>query len=351
MTEYFYNEYDTNKKTKKKAILHISGLNSTPVYPLSYNYARAILIFHKPWEGGRKDSLKNKQHVLHECTHFLKSKRCPTTIKQAYTRAKIRYESGIDFFQDNKKDDDTNHLSNDHIDEELQMLIEYSNSFQRKFKDNSEIDRFKYDIGVNYDWCKFNIENGGDTWLLEEIEKHNNWNQDTLLDNGEALKESEILNLPTKQDGSKYNMKDLKGNQQAIVCTVIQHLTKWIDYANGKNNSYQPLRMTVLGKAGTGKSYVINTVVTEIRNLTKQNNSVVVVAPMGTSAYNIDGQTIHQQFGISTNNSTEMTAKTRERLKYELKHLVVLIIDEQSMVDSKSLRQTEKISEKLLMVV
>ena len=37
-----------------------------------------------------------------------------------------------------------------------------------------------------------------------------------------------------------------------------------------------------------------------------------------------------------------MTAKTRERLKYELKHLVVLIIDEQSMVDSKSLRQTEK---------
>ena len=150
------------------------------------------------------------------------------------------------------------------------MLIEYSNSFQRKFKDNSEIDRFKYDIGVNYDWCKFNIENGGDTWLLEEIEKHNNWNQDTLLDNGETLKQSEILNLPTKQDGSKYNMKDLKGNQQAIVCTVIQHLTKWIDYANGKNNSYQPLRMTVLGKAGTGKSYVINTVVTEIRNLTKK---------------------------------------------------------------------------------
>ena len=64
------------------------------------------------------------------------------------------------------------------------MLIEYSNSFQRKFKDNAEIDGFKYDIGVNYDWCKFNIENGGDTWLLEEIEKHNNWNQDTLLDNG-----------------------------------------------------------------------------------------------------------------------------------------------------------------------
>jgi ATP-dependent DNA helicase PIF1 len=60
---------------------------------------------------------------------------------------------------------------------------------------------------------------------------------------------------------------------------------------------FKPLRMTIMGCAGTGKSVLINTVVAYIRRIQK-NYSFIVAAPTGAAAHNVGGQTIHREFKI-----------------------------------------------------
>ena len=72
--------------------------------------------------------------------------------------------------------------------------------------------------------------------------------------------------------------------------------------------------MTVLGKGGTGKSFLINTIVSEIQQYFQTNESVLIVAPTGTAAYNVGGQTLHREFGISIYPNQDMSNKSKEKL-------------------------------------
>jgi ATP-dependent exoDNAse (exonuclease V) alpha subunit len=83
------------------------------------------------------------------------------------------------------------------------------------------------------------------------------------------------------------------------------------------------------GKAGTGKSTLIRHFMAET------DRAVVVVAPTGIAALNVDGYTIHRLFGFRT---TTTLADVRGgeyrpgRFAKTLKSLQPLIIDEASMV-------------------
>jgi ribosome biogenesis GTPase A len=57
--------------------------------------------------------------------------------------------------------------------------------------------------------------------------------------------------------------------------------------------------MTIMGCGGTGKSVIINTLVTCIRKIFDDNDSVFVTAPAGAAAYNVGGSTIHREFKIN----------------------------------------------------
>lgn len=84
----------------------------------------------------------------------------------------------------------------------------------------------------------------------------------------------------------------------------------------------------VTGNAGTGKS----TLLTHFREKTKKK--VVVLAPTGVSALNVNGQTIHSFFGFSPNIDVERVRRskpTKGQLSI-LKHLDTIVIDEVSMV-------------------
>ena len=48
--QFFYNKCNSSKSSKQ-SIMNICGLNGNPVYPVTYDYARAIMIFYKPWRG------------------------------------------------------------------------------------------------------------------------------------------------------------------------------------------------------------------------------------------------------------------------------------------------------------
>ena len=81
----------------------------------------------------------------------------------------------------------------------------------------------------------------------------------------------------------------------------------------------------VTGRAGTGKSTLLQT----FRNSTQKN--VVVLAPTGVSALNVQGQTVHSFFGFPPRYIPKTDIKPR-RAKALYQKLDTVIIDEISMV-------------------
>ena len=81
------------------------------------------------------------------------------------------------------------------------------------------------------------------------------------------------------------NPANLQGKQQQVYTIIQQHHS---------TNSPPPLRMIVSGTAGTGKSYLIHC----LRLLLQ--HQLLVAAPTGVAACNIDGQTLHSLLSLPT---------------------------------------------------
>ncbi len=87
-----------------------------------------------------------------------------------------------------------------------------------------------------------------------------------------------------------------------------------------------------MGCGGTGKSFIINTIISIVRNMTQMNDTVTVGAPSGAAAYNLQGSTLHRLLRINVSRPEEkVTGTALENLQECLKHLLCLIIDEQSI--------------------
>jgi ATP-dependent DNA helicase PIF1 len=88
------------------------------------------------------------------------------------------------------------------------------------------------------------------------------------------------------------------------------------------------LCLTVIGVAGTGKSYLINA----IRNLLR--SKCAVTATTGKASYNIRGITIHSllKLPIGSRGRKYLTGQSLSRLQENLNGVEYIIIDEYSML-------------------
>jgi Cdc6-like AAA superfamily ATPase len=80
-------------------------------------------------------------------------------------------------------------------------------------------------------------------------------------------KQKEMI-IPKDKDGNEYELRNLTDEQFEIAFVVLDKIREWLDIAiHGKkdNCEFKPLRLTVMGQAGTGKTVLINTLVTVIR--------------------------------------------------------------------------------------
>jgi ATP-dependent DNA helicase PIF1 len=95
----------------------------------------------------------------------------------------------------------------------------------------------------------------------------------------------------------------------------------------------------ILGKAGTGKSWIINTIKKIVKN-TNQNKIVSVCSTTGLSALNIEGSTINSfcGIGICEDPVNVIIAKIKRRRKIieQIKSTDILILDEISMLSCKT---------------
>jgi len=107
------------------------------------------------------------------------------------------------------------------------------------------------------------------------------------------------------------------------------------------------LRITVVGVAGTGKSVIIDTLVTVIHEMFQCNDVTFVGAPTGTAAFNVGGEMLHRLFSIlieSMKGSKDsiLGPSARKFLVHKLRCAIALFIDERSMVSLRTMGLSSK---------
>ena len=76
--------------------------------------------------------------------------------------------------------------------------------------------------------------------------------------------------------------------------------------------------MTVCGSSGTGKTFLIHTIITAIKILTNINENVIITGPTGSSECKIYGKIIHAQFGLNSFNFEKELPKTKVTNFYKI---------------------------------
>jgi len=123
---------------------------------------------------------------------------------------------------------------------------------------------------------------------------------------------------------------------------ILAKIKEWIK-CKKSGKKFEPLRMTVCGMAGTGKSRLVNTLVSVIRTMFNNNNTVHVATPTGASAYNVGGRTIHSLFKVGVRDAErELSERDRNNLGELLDVTIALFFDERSMISQKLFGATEK---------
>lgn len=175
----------------------------------------------------------------------------------------------------------------------------------------------------------FNLDEPCD-WLLKQIQQ-----QEDLQKQADSKNLAVVV--PLKSNGSKFVVADLHTDQVEIFAVIIAKVKEWMTCTDFK--TFKPLRMIIQGAGGSGKSVLINTLVTILREMFCSNDVVSVLAPTGVAAFNVGGETIHHCLGIGKSKSeylpNTLSKDKADSLKNKFKNLLALIIDERSMLSSK----------------
>ena len=123
----------------------------------------------------------------------------------------------------------------------------------------------------------------------------------------------------------------LQGKQLLAYSAVREH-------SESSNPRQSPLRMVVLGTAGTGKSYLIQC----LKLLLKSR--LCVAAPTGVAAaFNVDGYTLHSLLSLPVKGDFKpLEGKRLQNVQETLASVEYIIIDEMSMVGRKMFGQVNR---------
>lgn len=87
------NGHSTSTEEKLK-IPNFVGVNGSPKFPLTYGYARHILIVHKPWL-----HYPFGDDPIKEANSFLNSQDCPISVRIPYQRAVQRHKNKLEYYE------------------------------------------------------------------------------------------------------------------------------------------------------------------------------------------------------------------------------------------------------------
>lgn len=159
-----------------------------------------------------------------------------------------------------------------------------------------------------------------------------------IHDNYSDIESSHIHNLEVNSMSiDTLNSKILKLThcQKKVMNYIITHY---------KNDNFLsvPIHIFINGSGGVGKSYLIRLIIEWLKMCTSQilgSDPVMVCAPTGTAARNINGKTIHSALCLPVQHGRQpkylqLSGKMLDRLRKTFKCIHTIIIDEISMVSS-----------------
>jgi hypothetical protein len=133
------------------------------------------------------------------------------------------------------------------------------------------------------------------------------------------------------------NLDLAKDDQLSLLVTIMTKVKEWVLAATTDDESmaksFTPMRMTVRGSAGAGKSFFIKCLANTVRAIFGLRGVVKIAAPTGAAAHNVGGETVHRTWAINPHQpSRELGQKTIRRLKQSNKRTLVVLVDERSML-------------------
>ena len=135
------------------------------------------------------------------------------------------------------------------------------------------------------------------------------------------------------QDDSKTLTKDQLNFKQRIAYDLIEGWVNSKTSSDGKDTD--PFYLNLSGRAGCGKSAVLNCVSKYIRSKANQN-FLKVGAPTGTAAFLVKGNTLHSLFQLPINKSKgvikEKSGDALRELQETFKGTELIVIDEKFMI-------------------
>lgn len=144
------------------------------------------------------------------------------------------------------------------------------------------------------------------------------------------------------------SLRSLNTKQELIFRLFQQALSSSLSlrdryHSHDSRCSITVLKIIILGSGGTGKSWLIDTIVKQARvslpvsaDCGGRWGPVLIMAFTGTAAFNIKGNTIHSSLhiGQSTNSEGLASSETVDKLQKEMAGVEFVILDEVSMVNA-----------------
>ena len=153
------------------------------------------------------------------------------------------------------------------------------------------------------------------------------------------------MNIQIRPCGNTYRIHDLNGDQRQVLGYILREIKRYIE----DPKSFKPIRMKVIGKAGSGKSFVINTLVSVVRKMFQSNTICHVVAPTGVSAFNAGGSTIHHTFHTFKGNmeDQDISDNILKKMKPLFQDTMVLMFDKKQMIETKLFGRAKLVTNKV----
>ena len=231
-------------------------------------------------------------------------------------------------------------------------------------KDIVDINKAKFEaIGEELDNAIDEFrENGNieDAWALvsphteqQRIECTEELVAERFLDEEDDIPELDTKTRNTKSSPSsflpqiQYNAENMKVEMERMntrQAEVFYSVRRWcIEKACGENPD--PFFLLLTGGAGVGKSHVVRCISYEASRILRNPEhpgalKVLLAAPTGTAAFNINGSTLHHALSLPLwlpEPYQAISDNVLQDLRSNIEHIDILIIDEISMVHGKTL--------------
>ena len=177
-------------------------------------------------------------------------------------------------------------------------------------------------------------------------------NSDDDPDDNPVIFDEEHVTMPTIQiplradEEINTTIRSLNAKQWKIFDFVHNWAKKHVKNLSSLEPTHlEPLHIFISGSGGVGKSHLIKTLYQSLTKLFSYRTGdpnkprMLLIAPTGVAAINIEGTTIHTGLGIPVGNYSRKTLprlndKMRSSLRNKLSDLQVIVIDEISMVSN-----------------